>query len=141
LHRKVTLQLKIYQILSALTLPNRPYLVYSLTMSREEKNVVWLGNSLDALQAFPKVVRADLGADLRRLQIGEMPLDSKPMRTVGPGVRELRARDRNNQFRAMYVVRKGSEIVVLHCFIKKSRTTSKADINTAKERLKAFDGK
>ena len=110
-------------------------------MSREEKNVVWLGNSLDALQAFPKAVRADLGADLRRLQIGEMPLDSKPMRTVGPGVRELRARDRNNQFRAMYVVRKGSEIVVLHCFIKKSRTTSKADINTAKERLKAFDGK
>ena len=110
-------------------------------MSREEKNVVWMGNSLDALQAFPKVVRADLGADLRRLQIGEMPLDSKPMRTVGPGVRELRARDRNNQFRTMYVVRKGSEIVVLHCFIKKSRTTSKTDINTAKERLKAFDGK
>ena len=110
-------------------------------MPREEKNVVWMGNSLDALQAFPKAVRADLGADLRRLQIGEMPLDSKPMRTVGPGVRELRARDRNNQFRTMFVVRRGTEIVVLHCFIKKSRTTSKMDIDTARERLKAFDGK
>ena len=110
-------------------------------MSKEEKDVVWMGDSLDVLQAFPKTVRADLGSDLRRLQIGEMPLDSKPMKTVGPGVRELRARDRNNQFRTMYVARKGTEIVVLHCFVKKSRTTPKNDINTAKERLKVFDGK
>ena len=110
-------------------------------MSKEEKDVVWMGDSLDVLQAFPKAVRADLGSDLRRLQIGEMPLDSKPMKTVGPGVRELRARDRNNQFRTMYVARKGTEIVVLHCFVKKSRTTPKNDINTAKERLKIFDGK
>lgn len=110
-------------------------------MSKEEKDVVWMGDSLDVLQAFPKAVRADLGADLRRLQIGEMPLDSKPMKTVGPGVRELRARDRNNQFRTMYVARKGTEIVVLHCFVKKSTTTAKNDISTAKERLKAFDGK
>ena len=110
-------------------------------MCKEEKDVVWMGDSLDVLQAFPKAVRADLGSDLRRLQIGEMPLDSKPMKTVGPGVRELRARDRNNQFRTMYVARKGTEIVVLHCFVKKSRTTPKNDINTAKERLKVFDGK
>ena len=99
-----------------------------------------MGNSLDVLQAFPKTVRADLGAYLRRLQIGEVALNSKPMRTVGPGVRELRARDRNNQFRTMYVARKGSEIVVMNCFIKKSRATAKTDINTAKERLKAFNG-
>ena len=110
-------------------------------MGKAEKDIVWMGDSLGVLQAFPKTVRADLGGDLRRLQIGEMPLDSRLMRTVGPGVRELRARDRNNQFRTMYVARKGAEIVVLHCFIKKSRTTRKTDINTAKERLKAFDGK
>jgi len=108
-------------------------------VSKDEKDVVWLGDSLEVLQAFPKAVRADLGGDLRRLQIGEMPLDSKPMRTVGAGVRELRARDRDNQFRTMYVARKGTEIVVLHCFIKKSRTTSKSDIDIARERLKAFD--
>jgi phage-related protein len=108
-------------------------------MSETEKDIVWMGDSLNVLQSFPKTVRADLGSDLRRLQIGERPLDSKPIKTVGPGVRELRARDRNNQFRTMYVAKKGAEIVVLHCFIKKSRTTAKIDINTAKERLKAFD--
>jgi phage-related protein len=110
-----------------------------MAMSAAEKDIVWMGDSLDVLQSFPKIVRADLGGDLRRLQIGEMPLDSKPMKTLGAGVRELRARDRNNQVRTMYVARKGTEIVVLHCFIKKSRTTSKTDIRTAKERLKAFD--
>ncbi|MDH3750951.1 MAG: type II toxin-antitoxin system RelE/ParE family toxin [Gammaproteobacteria bacterium] len=108
-------------------------------MSETERDIVWMGDSLNVLQSFPKTVRADLGSDLRRLQIGERPLDSKPIKTVGPGVRELRARDRNNQFRTMYVAKKGAEIVVLHCFIKKSRTTAKIDINTAKERLKAFD--
>jgi phage-related protein len=105
-------------------------------MSETERDIVWMGDSLNVLQSFPKTVRADLGSDLRRLQIGERP---KPIKTVGPGVRELRARDRNNQFRTMYVAKKGAEIVVLHCFIKKSRTTAKIDINTAKERLKAFD--
>lgn len=108
-------------------------------MSETERDIVWMGDSLNVLQSFPKTVRADLGSDLRRLQIGERPLDSKPIKTVGPGVRELRARDRNNQFRTMYVAKKGAELVVLHCFIKKSRTTAKIDINTAKERLKAFD--
>ncbi len=110
-------------------------------MGKDEKDVVWLGDSLSVLQAFPKSVRIDLGSDLRRLQIGELPKDFKPMKTVGSGVRELRARDRNNQYRTMYVSRMGTKVVVLHCFIKKSRTTPKADIDTAKERLRAFDRK
>ena len=105
----------------------------------KEKDIVWLGDSLEILQGFPKTVRIDLGGDLRRIQIGEVPLDSKPMKTVGRGVRELRARDRNNQYRTMYVVKKGDNIFVLHSFIKKSRTTSKADIKIAKERLKALE--
>ena len=108
-------------------------------MGGKEKDIVWLGDSLEVLQGFPKTVRIDLGIDLRRIQIGEVPLDSKPMKTVGRGVRELRARDRNNQYRTMYIVKKGDDIFVLHSFIKKSRTTSKADIKIAKERLKALE--
>jgi len=110
-------------------------------MGRDEKDIVWLGDSLADLQAFPKSVRIDLGSDLRRLQIGELPKDFKPMKTVGSGVRELRARDRNNQYRTMYVIRMRTKVVVLHSFIKKSRTTPKADIDTARERLRAFDRK
>lgn len=108
-------------------------------VSKDEKDVVWLGDSLEVLRSFPKSVRIDLGSDLRRLQIGELPLDSKPMKTVGPGVRELRARDRNNQFRTIYVLRTGTRIVVVHCFVKKSRTTPKTEVDLARERLRAFD--
>ncbi|MEX2327138.1 MAG: type II toxin-antitoxin system RelE/ParE family toxin [Pseudomonadales bacterium] len=108
-------------------------------MSETERHIVWMGDSLNVLQSFPKPVHADFGSDLRRLQIGEKPIDSRSIKTEGPDVRELRARDRNNQYRTMYVAKKGTEIVVLHCFIKKSRTTAKIDINTAKERLNAFD--
>ncbi len=52
-------------------------------MSKDEKDIVWLGDALSVLQEFPKSVRIDLGSDLRRLQIGEMPKDFKPMKTVG----------------------------------------------------------
>lgn len=108
-------------------------------MSTNAKIIVWLGDSFKVLRGFPKLVREELGNDLRRLQLGEIPLDSTPMKTVGPGVRELRARDRNNQYRMIYVLRKGTEIIVLHSFIKKSRTTPKAEIDLARERLKLFD--
>jgi phage-related protein len=107
-------------------------------MGKDEKDIIWLGDSLEVLRGFPKSVRIDLGSDLHRLQIGETPLDAKTMKTIGQGVRELRARDRKNQYRTVYVVKKGDDIFVLHAFIKKSRTTSKADLDTAKERFKTL---
>jgi phage-related protein len=107
-------------------------------MNRQERDVIWLGDSLSVLQQFPKSVRVDLGSDLRRLQIGELPLDSKPVKTVGPGVRELRAKDRDNQFRTIYVIPKGDDIIVLHTFIKKSRTTAKTRHQPCKGAIKEF---
>ena len=56
-----------------------------MPMRKDEKDIVWLGDSLSVLQAFPKSVRIDLGSDLRRLQIGELPKDFKPMKTVARG--------------------------------------------------------
>ncbi len=106
--------------------------------TKYERDVIWLGDSLSVLKAFPRSVRILLGSDLRRLQLGELALNSKPMKTVGSGVRELRARDRNNQYRAIYVVNVGMKILVLHCFVKKSRATPGVDIDTARRRLRAF---
>jgi phage-related protein len=110
-----------------------------MKMAKGEKDIVWMGDSLEVLSGFPKAVKIDLGSDLYRLQIGSVPLDVKSMKTVGRGVRELRARDSNDQYRTMYVVKKGDLIVVLHSFIKKTRQTSKSDINLAKQRLKEFN--
>ena len=95
-----------------------------------------MGNSLEVLKGFPKTVRATLGSELYRLQLGAAPMDSKPMTTVGRGVKELRARDKNNQYRTMYVIKKADGVVILHVFVKKTQRTSKQDIAIAKQRLK-----
>ncbi len=55
-----------------------------------DKPLVWLGSSLGALRAFPADARQEAGLQLRRVQQGLSPADSKPMATVGPGVIEIR---------------------------------------------------
>ena len=108
-------------------------------MGRTLKDIVWPGDSLAALREFPKRARIDPGEDLRRLQRGELPLDSKRVTTVSRGARELRARDRSIQFRILYVLKKSNRIIVLHSFIKKTGKTRKSDVDVAKERLRLFD--
>ncbi len=57
------------------------------------KEVVWLGDSKNALSAFPDAVREDLGYQIYRLQQGKMPTHSRPMKSIGNGVYELKEQD------------------------------------------------
>ena len=100
------------------------------------QDVIWLGGSLEVLRNFPAGIKAVLGGDIFRLQVGAAPRNVEPMVTVGRGVRELRARDRSGQYRAIYVVRKRQGIFILHAFQKKSRKTSKQDIEIARKRFR-----
>ena len=77
----------------------------------------------------------DLAYNLERLQDGLMPLDSKPLNTIGPGVFELRTKDKGIQYRVVYI-RMEVGIVVLHCFTKKTLQTPQHEIDTARQRLK-----
>ncbi len=100
------------------------------------KKVVWEGDSLEVLREFPDDIKQDIGNDLRRLQVGEEPLDSKPMKSIGQGVYELRDRDEKTWYRIIYYVKIKDSIYVLHSFTKKSGKTPKGDLNVATERLK-----
>jgi phage-related protein len=100
-------------------------------------DVVFEGNSLEMIQGFPADVRANLGADLRRVQNGERPLDSKPMAPALPGVFELRDDDKEAWYRVLYA-QQGGVVHVLHCFKKKTRRTPSGDIETARKRLSAL---
>lgn len=91
------------------------------------------------LRGFPAGVRHDLGYALYRLQLGQIPPDRKPVRTVGPGVYELRDRDAEKWYRILYV-REGGAVHVLHCFEKRSNTIEQKDIETARTRLKRVLG-
>lgn len=98
--------------------------------------VAWEGDSLDVIRSFPAGVRADLGAELRRLQLGNLPLNSRPMKSIGPKVYEIKEQDARAWYRVIYLAKIGNRIHVLHCFEKQSAKTSKNNLQVAKARLK-----
>jgi phage-related protein len=105
---------------------------------RSAKPIDWRGSSLEDLRDFPDEARRRAGYELRRLQRGELPGDWRPFGVVGPGAGEIRIDCADGWFRVMYVAKFEEAIYVLHSFQKKSRTTSKADVNIARARYAAL---
>lgn len=99
------------------------------------KPVRFLGDSLKCLRGFPVDARQDAGRQLDLIQRGRQPNDFKPMPTIGKGVEEIRIWDDMGTFRVIYTARLVDAVYVLHAFQKKTRTTSKRDIATAKARF------
>ena len=99
------------------------------------KQLRFLGDSLKCLREFPDDAKQDAGYQLDKVQRGEQPDDFKPMSSIGKGVEELRIWDDTGTYRVIYTARIADAVYVLHAFSKKTQTTSKRDIDTAKERL------
>jgi phage-related protein len=102
------------------------------------KPVEFLGDSLERLRAFPEDARHDAGFQLERVQRGLDPDDWKPMKSIGPGVREIRVRDVAGAFRVIYVTTWADAVYVLHAFQKKTRRTSARDVTIAEMRLRTL---
>ena len=97
--------------------------------------VRFLGNSLQSLRDFPEDARHDAGYQVEKVQRGEQPDDFKPMPSVGKGVEEIRVTDDSGAYRVIYVARRAEAVYVLHAFQKKTQTTSRRDIDIARERF------
>jgi len=104
------------------------------------KRIAFLGHSLSRLRDFPPDARSEAGFQLREVQKGNDPTDWRPMKTVGPGVREIRIRDEAGAFRVIYLATVGDAVVVLHAFQKKTQQTAQRDIDLAITRLKGWKG-
>jgi len=100
------------------------------------KSVIFMGDSLAQLRAFPDGARRETGFQIDRLQKGLDPNDWKPMKSIGQGVREIRVRDKSGAFRVIYVAAWADGIYILHAFQKKTAATSKHDLELASARLK-----
>jgi phage-related protein len=100
------------------------------------KAVRFIGSARRDLSAFPDAARARAGHELFMVQVGREPDDWKPMSPVGQGACEIRVRDKDGQFRVIYVATLGSMIYVLHAFQKKSRKTLGSDIEIARKRYR-----
>jgi phage-related protein len=103
----------------------------------DEKEIRWVGSSYTDLLAFPKQPRREAGFQLSRVQAGLDPADWKPFDDVGAGTREVRIRDAKGVYRVMYVAKFEEAVYVLHCFQKKTQTTSKQDKAIAVARYRA----
>ena len=99
------------------------------------KPIEFMGDSLARVREFPKGARRAAGYQLDRVQRGLEPDDWKSMQAIGPGVRELRIRDRAGAFRVIYLATLADRVVVLHAFQKKTQRTAKRDIELAANRL------
>jgi phage-related protein len=105
-------------------------------MNDAAKTMRFCGGALEDLRAFPSSARRDAGYELDKVQNGRDPSDWKPMNAVGAGVREIRIRDASGAFRVLYVAKFAETVYVLHCFQKKSRATSKTDLDLAAKRYR-----
>jgi phage-related protein/predicted XRE-type DNA-binding protein len=108
---------------------------------RSPKPIVFLGDSLDQLRAFPEGARRQAGVQLHKVQLGFEPSDWKPMRTVGTGAVEIRIRDDRGAFRVIYFARRDDAVYVLHAFQKKTERTPKRELDLATLRLKQIGGR
>jgi phage-related protein len=104
------------------------------------KLLVWVGSSLKDLREFPEAVKNEMGFALYEAQCGLKPLDAKPLKGFGgANVLEIVSDYQTDTYRAVYTVRFGERIYVLHAFQKKSKkgiATSQSDIELIKRRLK-----
>jgi phage-related protein len=102
------------------------------------KPITFLGDSLARLRDFPEGARSEAGYQLSEVQQGNDPLDWKPMKTVGAGVREIRVRDATGAFRVIYLATLLDRVLVLHAFQKKTQATPRKDIELAARRLREW---
>lgn len=102
--------------------------------------VLWVGSSREDLLTMPKAVQRDVGFSLHQIQEGAHPDNAKPLKGFGSGVLEIVSEYNKNTYRAVYAVKIGSDIYVLHVFQKKSKhgiATPKQELNLIEKRLVA----
>ncbi|TWB27595.1 phage derived Gp49-like protein DUF891 [Nitrospirillum bahiense] len=56
------------------------------------------------------------------------------MKTIGPGVQEIRITDQSGIYRVIYVAKFEDAVYVLHCFQKRTQKTPSGDLGIAKDR-------
>lgn len=92
---------------------------------------------------MPGEVQDAFGYALHQAQSGKKHEQAKPLKGFGSaGVLEVVEVSGSGTFRAVYTVKFGNAVYVLHCFQKKSMhgiATPKPDMDLIRERLKAAE--
>lgn len=105
------------------------------------KPVYWVGSSKKDLMEMPDEVIDVFGFALHLAQCGKKHSQAKVLKGFGgAGVLEVVEDHIGDTYRAVYTIKFGQSVYVLHCFQKKSKQgiqTPKQDIERIREQLKA----
>jgi len=110
-------------------LPLKLNVRFFCTAARNEPVLEWLREQ-------DKDVRHLVGTDIKTVQIG-WPIGMPVVRKLEDGLWEVRTHIPGGIARTLFTV-VGSDMVLLHAFIKKSQKTPSADLATAKKRKAAL---
>mgnify|MGYP003340182180 CR=1 FL=1 len=103
------------------------------------RSVSWLRSALRDFQDFPETVRRRIAFGLDRAAEGDKADNAKPLHGIEGGVFEVTADDRSGTYRAVYALKLGADIWVVHAFQKKSVRgikTPQREIDLIRERIK-----
>lgn len=107
---------------------------------RQPKPLYWVASSKKDLLCLPEDVQQTVGFALHLAQTGSRHLQAKVLKGFsGAGVLEVVEDHDGNTYRAVYTVRLGAAVYVLHYFQKKSKAgirTPETDIALVRKRLK-----
>jgi phage-related protein len=105
-----------------------------------QRQLVFVGSSLDDLRSFPEDVKDVFGYALWLAQDGQKHPDAKPLKGFGgAGVLEVADSFRGDAYRVIYTTTLADVVYVLHAFKKKSTSgiaTPKQHIDVIRRRLK-----
>lgn len=100
--------------------------------------VSWIKAALKAFQEFPEPARLVVETALAIAALGQKADIAKPLKGFDDGVFEIALKHRGDAYRAVYAVKIGTDIWVLHAFQKKSKTginTPAHEIDVIRQRL------
>jgi phage-related protein len=108
-------------------------------ISRDTRPVSWVGAARKSFKAFPEKVQLEIGRALTYAAEGQKADIATPMTGLGSGVYEVGLPFRGDAYRAVYTVKIGEDVWVIHAFKKKSKTgvkTPKLEIDLIRSRIK-----
>jgi phage-related protein len=104
-----------------------------------DREIAWVKGAHKAFEEFPITVQRRMARALDVAPRGEMAEIAKPLSGLGSGVFEIALAYRSDAYRAVYAVKLGAPVWVIHAFQKKSRTgikTPKQEIELIRQRLR-----
>jgi phage-related protein len=90
------------------------------------------------LKDLPEEDRKTIGGDIQALEFGE-PMELPLVRGFGDGLWELRVRLLSRRIARVFFMLQGSEMVLLHGFIKKTQKTPPKEVRLARRRKRDWE--